>query len=79
MLRIYYIYYSYLYVHNENNEGVTIIVRIIMYDDDNNWRAMCYHYKIRVVVGGYDGYYLIVIWLVLTLYDLYAVVVKDRV
>ena len=42
MLGIYYIYYSYLwyYVHNENNEGVTITVIIIMYDD-YNWRRGC--------------------------------------
>ena len=34
-----YIYYSYLqlYGRNENNERVTIIVSIFMYDDDYNW------------------------------------------
>ena len=39
MLRKYYIYTTVIFdstVRNENNEGVTIIVSIFIYDDDYN-------------------------------------------
>ena len=58
-----------------------------MYEDDYNCRVKCCHYKIKEMDGGLGimgnsrglrWLFLIVIWFVFTLCDLYAVVVKDR-
>ena len=61
----------------------------LMYDYDYNWRAKCNHYKIKemddkvwevwVIGGGLWLLFLIVIWTVLTLYDLYVIVTNDGV